>query len=67
MGDRSFAVRPVGEASTDQSVLDIMKALSQYEMALRAIRDMPLPEQDNMISANMRAVAKMALEGDSPG
>lgn len=30
-------------------------------MALTAIRDLPLPEQDNMVSANMRRIAAEAL------
>lgn len=34
--------------------------------ALLAIRDMPLPEQDNMISANMRKIAADALAADHP-
>jgi hypothetical protein len=31
-------------------------------LALKAISDMPIPEQDNMLSANMRVVAKQALD-----
>lgn len=32
--------------------------------ALLAIHDMPLPEQDNMISANMRKIAAAAIAAD---
>lgn len=32
------------------------------KIALRAIRDLPMPEQDNMLSANMRGIARFALE-----
>lgn len=32
--------------------------------ALLAIHDMPLPEQDNMISANMRKIALAAIKAD---
>jgi hypothetical protein len=34
--------------------------------ALLAIRDMPIPEQDNMLSANMRKIAADALKADFP-
>lgn len=33
--------------------------------ALLAIRDMPIPEQDNMLSANMRKIAADALAADA--
>jgi hypothetical protein len=31
-------------------------------VALITIRDMPMPEQDDMLSANMRQIAKEALK-----
>ncbi len=33
--------------------------------ALLIIRDMPIPEQDNMVAANMRKVARDALAEDA--
>lgn len=35
----------------------------RIKSALRTIADMPMPEQDNMLSANMRKVASEALNG----
>ena len=35
---------------------------SRLERALRTIASLPMPEQDNMLSANMRAIAKRALD-----
>lgn len=34
----------------------------RFRRALLAIRDMPIPEQDNIISANMRQIAREALQ-----
>ena len=39
---------------------------TRYWNALRTIASMPLPEQDNLISANMRQVADEALAGQAP-
>ena len=36
----------------------------RYWNALRAIASMPMPEQDNMISANMRHIAREAIAGE---
>ncbi len=44
--------------SSDKSPASVREAL---ETALRTIAEMPLPEQDNMIAANMRQVAREAL------
>lgn len=38
----------------------------RYWNALRTIASMPMPEQDNMISASMRHVAREALDGQEP-
>lgn len=39
---------------------------NRYWNALRTIASMPMPEQDNMISASMRHVAREALDGQEP-
>lgn len=36
----------------------------RYWNALRTIASMPMPEQDNMISENMRHVAREAIAGE---
>jgi hypothetical protein len=36
--------------------------IERLRLALRTIRDLPIPEQDNMIAANMRAIAREALK-----
>ena len=41
---------------------DQAKTIRSLWHALEMIRDMPLPEQDNMISAKMRKVAKDILD-----
>lgn len=38
-----------------------MAAAPELVVALRTIAEMPIPEQDNMISANMRIIARTAL------
>lgn len=40
----------------------LVEAISPMLVALRAIAEMPIPEQDNMLSANMRIIAKAAIE-----
>ena len=60
----------VAEPMTDAELIehltrsrhDQAKTIRSLWRALETIRDMPLPEQDNMISANMRKVAKDILD-----
>jgi hypothetical protein len=39
----------------------------KLSVALESIRDMPIPEQDNMVAANMREIARAALKAMKEG
>ena len=51
------------EALKRPSILsDYMDKSQRFSLALKTIAEMPIPEQDNMIAANMRLIAKEALK-----
>ena len=45
----------------DGKAINRMNEITVLREALIVIRDMPIPEQDNMLSASMRKVAAEAL------
>lgn len=44
-----------------EATIDLMRENARLCQALRAIAEMPIPEQDNMLAANMRKIALDAL------
>ena len=69
-------VTPKKYEDMDQAERDLRDFARKMYLALWTIRGMPFPEQDNMLSANMRIVAINTLEqgdintlsfGDAPG
>jgi hypothetical protein len=55
---------PMG--STPEPIAEAMKEIllfnAQMMLGLETIRDLPLSREDNLISAHMRNIAKLALE-----
>lgn len=45
----------------DENVLRLIATIEQRDAALAVICHMPVPEQDNMLAANMRKVANEAI------
>jgi hypothetical protein len=48
----------------EEATIDLMREEARLRVALMAIRDMPMSEQDDMLSANMRKIAADALAAD---
>lgn len=68
MAERDNLLTGLSREDLEKAFLDqgeLVAALNRdgvrWRTALLAIRDMPIPEQDNMLSANMRKIAVEAL------
>jgi hypothetical protein len=54
----------IAECQDEETATELARVFNSHGSlveALKQIRDLPIPEQDNMLAANMREIARAAL------